>query len=85
MQQLESTNADGKEAAYGYFKKGITMRTKKYRLTKYFREEGPTIELYDLINDPEETKNIAINNAQVIEELLPLWEKGNTGLYDQIP
>jgi hypothetical protein len=61
------------------------MRTEKYRLTKYFREETPTIEVYDLFNDPEETKNIAENNAYIVEELMPLWEKGNTGLYNSLP
>ena len=85
IQQIESPAAEGKEAAYGYFKKGITMRTEKYRLTNYFREETPTIELYDLFNDPEETKNIAKDNAEIVEELMPLWEKGNTGLYNRLP
>jgi arylsulfatase A-like enzyme len=85
MQQLESPTAKGKEAAYSYFKNGITMRTNKYRLTKYFRTEVPTIELYDLVNDPEETINIALNDPEIIEELMPLWEQGNTGLYDQEP
>ena len=85
LQQLESPKAQGKEASYSYFKKGITMRTGKYRLTKYFREEIPTIELYDLINDPDETKNIAENNKEIVNELIPLWEKGNTGLYNSLP
>lgn len=85
VQQLESPSASGKEAAYGYFKKGITMRTEKFRLTKYFREETPTIEIYDLFNDPEESRNIAKDYAEIVEELMPLWEKGNTGLYNPLP
>ena len=80
-QQLESTNADGKEAAYGYFKKGITMRTNKYRLTKYFREQEPFIELYDHQSNPNETINIAAEKPEIVDQLMPLWEKGNTGLY----
>jgi len=84
-QQLESPGTKGKEAAYSYFKKGITMRTNKYRLTKYFRKESPTMELYDIINDPEETKNIAADNPDIVEVLMPLWKKGNTGLYDPLP
>jgi len=83
--QLELSSAKGKEAAYGYFKKGITMRTERYRLTKYYREETPTIEVYDLLKDPEETNNIAKDNTEIVEELMPLWEKGNTGLYNTIP
>jgi arylsulfatase A-like enzyme len=84
-QQLETPGTKGKEAAYSYFKKGITMRTNKYRLTKYFREESPTIELYNIIDDPEETKNIAADNPDIVEVLMPLWKKGNTGLYDPLP
>ncbi len=85
VQQLELPSEKGKKAAYGYFKKGITMRTEKYRLTKYFREETSQIELYDLVNDPEETNNIAKENNELVEELMPLWEKGNTGLYNNLP
>jgi len=69
------------EASYGYFKNGISLRTERYRFTKYFRSQEPTIELYDHQTDPNETKNIAAENPEIIEQLLPLWEKGNTGLY----
>ncbi len=70
------------EASYGYFKKGISLRTARYRLTKYFRKQQPVIELYDHQTDPYETKNIAAENPDIIKHLMPLWEKGNTGLYN---
>lgn len=69
------------EASFGYFKNGISLRTKRYRLTKYFRTQQPVVELYDHQKDPNETKNIAAENPEIVEQLLPLWEKGNTGLY----
>lgn len=69
------------DVAYGYFKQGITLRTKKYRLTKYFRMEEPTVELYDHSSDAKEQSNIAGQNPQVVQKLLPLLEEGNTGLY----
>ena len=68
--------------AYSYFRNGISLRTTKYRLTKYFREEEPTVELYDHIADPNETKNIAQLNPDIVKSLMPLLEKGNTGLYE---
>lgn len=71
------------EASYGYFSNGITVRTGRYRLTKYFRKEQPTIELYDHQTDPFENKNIAGNHPETIESLLPVWEKGNTGLFEK--
>ncbi|MDX2444870.1 MAG: sulfatase, partial [Bacteroidales bacterium] len=47
------------DASYGYFKKGFSVRTDRYRLTQYFREQKPNIELYDHLIDPDETKNIS--------------------------
>jgi arylsulfatase A-like enzyme len=70
------------QVAYGYFRNGITVRTDQYRLTKHYREELPMIELFDQVNDPYETKNIAEANPEIVAELLPILEKGNTGLFE---
>jgi arylsulfatase A-like enzyme len=67
--------------SFSYFMNGISLRTERYRLTKYFRKAEPTIELYDHQTDPNETKNIAAENPDVVQNLLPVLEKGNTGLY----
>lgn len=74
-------NADWKNIAYSYFRKGISVRTDKYRLTKYFRKAEPTIELYNHNNDPFENINIAENYPEIVDSLMPIIEKGNTGLY----
>ena len=68
--------------AYSYFREGISLRTERYRLTKYFRAEEPVIELYDHQEDPYESINIAENEPGIVEELMPILEKGNTGLYE---
>lgn len=81
---LHNGSDQNREAlAYSYFRNGISMRTEKYRLMKYFREEKPTIELYDHINDPMETKNIANEQPEIVEQLLVQLEKGDTGLYNK--
>nr|WP_319509479.1 sulfatase [uncultured Draconibacterium sp.] len=72
---------DWEDTAFGYYRNGISLRTERYRLTKYFRNQNPTIELYDHQNDLNETVNIAEQNPELVEQLMPLWEKGNTGLY----
>ncbi len=77
-----SSRDNSNQVAYSYFKNGISMRTKKYRLTKYFRGEQPDVELYDHSVDPNESKNIAKENPELLAQLLPLLEKGNTGLYN---
>lgn len=70
-----------KNVAYSYFNKGITVRTDQYRFTKYFRKEMPDIELYDHQADPYENINIAPTRQDIIKSLLPVFEKGNTGVY----
>lgn len=67
--------------AYSYYNKGITVRTEQYRISKYFRKELPVIELYDHKNDPFENHNIAAKYPEKVVKLLPVLEKGNTGLY----
>ena len=70
------------DVAYSYFRKGISVRTSRYRLTKYFRNEMPVIELYDYLEDPFETRNLASDKPEIVKELMPILEKGNTGLYN---
>lgn len=80
-QDLSAADAQKNEVAYSYFKNGISMRSKNYRLTKYYRSEQPAIELYDHSTDPYETKNIAAENPSIVDQLMPILNKGNTGLY----
>jgi iduronate 2-sulfatase len=67
--------------AYSYYRNGITVRTEQYRFTKYFRKDEPTEELYDHHKDSYENNNIAAKHPDVVKRLLPVWKKGDTGLY----
>lgn len=67
--------------AYSYFKQGITVRTDQYRYTRYFRAQQPAIELYDHKTDPHENHNVADANPDVLQQLEPVWAKGNTGVF----
>lgn len=71
------------QAAYGYYRQGITVRTERYRLTRYFRDEQPAIELYDHATDPFENQNIAGDFPDIVDSLLPIWTKGNTGIFEK--
>ncbi|MCE7057947.1 sulfatase [Algoriphagus sp. AGSA1] len=75
-------DSERENLAFSYFNKGISMRNKRYRLTRYFRNENPVIELYDHNLDSLESKNIAEEKPEIVEQLMRLWEKGNTGLFD---
>ena len=64
---LEDPSYIGKNAAYGYWRGRRTLRTDRYRITEY--EDG-AVELFDHENDPYETRNVAEDEAEVVEELL---------------
>jgi arylsulfatase A-like enzyme len=80
---LEKSPTKDERVAYSYYNKGVSVRTERYRMTQYFRNEQPLIELYDLKKDPHETVNIAQAQAKTVKTLMPLLEKGNTGLYQK--
>lgn len=69
--------------AYGYFNNGITARTEQFRLTCYFREAEPVVELYDHKNDPFENRNIAGDRPKKVKQLMEILENGNTELYEE--
>ncbi len=79
---MQSTASGIERVAYSYFRNGITVRTDRYRFTRYFRDEIP-LELYDHEQDSRETKNIAAEYPQLIEDLIPIWDKGNTGIFSE--
>ncbi|KKM25207.1 hypothetical protein LCGC14_1597330, partial [marine sediment metagenome] len=76
---FNNPKADG--VAYSYFNQGISLRTSEYRLTKYYRDEKPVIELYDHTANSLENRNIAEEQPEVVQRLLPILEKGNRNLY----
>jgi arylsulfatase A-like enzyme len=72
-----------KDAAWAYYNEGITLRTSRYRLTKYFRSAQPVIELYDHETDDPENMNVAAQHADVVQKLLPLLEEKDFGIYSE--
>jgi arylsulfatase A-like enzyme len=70
-----------KNRAFGYFNNGISIRTDRYRLTKFFRTEKPNLELFDHLIDPEENKNIADMNEEIVNLLLPVLKKNTPNFY----
>ena len=68
-------------AAYSYFNNGISVRTPKYRLTRYWHETKYVSELYNYHVDKLEKKNIFdTERKSVVKKLMGIWEKG--GIWD---
>ncbi|MDR1963503.1 MAG: sulfatase [Planctomycetaceae bacterium] len=70
---LNDPGLNGKESAFGYVGANVqTLRTPEYRLIvrKNAENRFTNIELYDHRNDPGETKNIAPQQVDQVEQLL---------------
>ncbi len=79
---MENPHMDSwEEAAFSYFRNGISLRTGRYRLTRYFRTQQPTIELYDHMSDPYEAHNVASLFPELVDSLMVIWDQGNTGVF----
>lgn len=74
-------NKQWQDVAYSCFNNGVSVRTPRYRLTKYYRKAEPVVELYDYRKDPYETENIAEKYPDIVTKLMPLLESGDTGLF----
>ncbi len=69
------------DVAYSYFRKGVSVRTPDYRLSRYKGDDGTITELYSYGDDLMEHRNVADENPDIVARLLPLWEKGKTFEY----
>ena len=67
--------------AYAYWRNGMSMRNKRYRITQFYREDQPVVELYDHLKDPNETINIAERKAGKVKKLKVLLEKEMHAIY----
>ena len=70
------------QKAFSFWEEGVSMRTDHYRLTQFYRNESPKIELYDHRNDPEENINIAAKKMKLVDSLLPFIAKIKPNFYN---
>lgn len=72
---IQSEKIYNEETALGFWKDGISMRTEKFRLVKFFRDEEPKIELNDHFVDSDKNFNKALDNLKIIDLLLSIMKK----------
>jgi|WetSurMetagenome_2_1015567.scaffolds.fasta_scaffold54837_2 arylsulfatase A-like enzyme len=67
------------DISLAYFNYGISVRTLTHRLTFYFRNEQPVIELFEYRKDHFERKNVAAQQPIQVERLMKYIEKADKG------
>jgi hypothetical protein len=72
---IQSGKLDKVNQAFGFWKDGISIRTDSYRLTKFYREEEPRVELYNHLVDPNENRNIAAYRPKLVDSLTLVLEE----------
>jgi arylsulfatase A-like enzyme len=85
LETLMATGSDQnwRNLAFSYFRKGISMRTPAYRLTKFYRDEEPKVELYDHVSHIYERENIAAKSTEIVESLASAFDTGRTGIFEE--
>ena len=79
---IQSGKSDKINQAFGFWKDGISIKTDSYRLTKFYREEEPKIELYNHLSDPEENQNIAEDHPKIVDSLVLILEDKSPNFYN---
>lgn len=72
LPQLKDPKVSSSKPALGFWSGGQrTVRTERWRLISKLAkgETIPQLELFDYLNDPDETRNHAMDNPSVVEEL----------------
>ena len=81
VELIQTGKSNHPNQAFGFWKNGVSLKTDRYRVTKFFREEEPKIELYDHLLDPEENINIAFDHQKTVDSLMPVLEKVTPEFY----
>ena len=81
VELIKTGKSNHENRAIGFWKNGISIRTGPYRLTKFFREEEPNIELYNHLIDPEENINISVDQQKIVDSLMPVLEQAALEFY----
>ena len=78
---IKTPDLTKRNVAYSYWKNGFSVKTERYRLSKFLRNQEPVVELYDHLLDPYENINIAQIKTKEVEQLMPILKKGDNGFY----
>lgn len=66
---LQDPHHPGKAGAFSYWYGRQSLRTDQYRLTVFADSTEPRVELFDYATDPHETRNVAIEQPEIVARL----------------
>ena len=66
------------DVAYTYYRHVMSVRTPQYRLARIINNGTISTELYKYGEDRIEYSNVADKYPEVVNEMLPIWNKGLT-------
>ena len=69
------------DVAYTYYRHVLSVRTPSYRLARCIEDGAVFTELYEYGIDRIEHCNIAAEKPEVVDSLVPLWERGLTAAF----
>ena len=76
VQLLDNSNdPEWEDISFSFYRNCISLRTPDYRFTRYYQKQDTITELYKYSQDLCERKNIVHERKDVVNKLLPLWDK----------
>ncbi len=74
---LDDPEAKTRESVPSYWQNMLTVKTERYRLSLFDRDQQREIMLFDHKNDPNESVNVADKNPEVVAELMAKLKEYN--------
>ena len=78
---IKNGSAEEEKPAYSFWQNSLSIRTNRYRLSKFYRNKKILFELYDHLVDPEENNNIAADRPDIVRKIQPLLELKEPSFY----
>jgi arylsulfatase A-like enzyme len=78
---IKNGSAEEEKPAYSFWHNSLSIRTNRYRLSKFYRNKKILFELYDHLVDPEENNNIAADRPDIVRKIQPLLESREPTFY----
>jgi len=70
------------DVAYTYYEHTLSVRTPNYRLARCIDNGEIITELYEYGPDRIEHRNIAPEHPDIVQSMIPIWEKGRTDAFE---